>query len=322
MTILEAVACPRCGSARSHVVAEGKDHLYGVPGTFHASECDDCALWFQNPRPRLDDLAGLYPDEYLPHGDAEVLAYTPSAGERGYLRRALGYSHLTGGASFPPWHRWMLGVRLVPRYVEDGSVLEIGAGSGAYLLTLRNLGWHHLHGIELVAAAAARARELGFQVDRGPVENLIGSYADGSFDVVVASMLLEHLTDPFALLETAARKLKPNGQLLFSTIVRSSLDEKLYGSYWAGFDFPRHMVYFTRQDLLAALAPRFRSIEIHHQVAPVDFVRASSWRVRDGRGTMLDRAVIALGNSIPVKLAHLPLAFLRRTSRVSFRCTS
>ena len=300
MIELERVDCPRCGSARSHPVAAGRDYLYDVAGTYQASECDDCRLWFQNPRPPLDRLTELYPDDYMPH----------EAGDAPMQMRSLP----------PPLGGWMAGVQLVPRFVPGGRLLEIGCGSGSRLRALRAAGWKELHGIELVPEAAGRARADGFAVECGRVEEVLARHGDRTFDTVVASMVLEHLADPFGVLREIARVLKPRGELLFSTVVRSSLDARIYGPYWAGFDFPRHLVYFAKSDLRRATAASFDRLASFHQVAPIDFVRSSSWRKRDGRTTLFDRAVLALGTNAAVKLLHLPLALAKLTSRVSFRC--
>lgn len=318
---LETIPCPRCGSLRSHGTVTGRDYLHQIDGTWHAALCDDCGLAFQNPRPPLDAIASLYPDDYLPH-DEHVVSTLP-AGRRDYLRRRLGYTHLerSGARSrlLDPWNRWLTGVRLVPRFVEGGTLLEIGCGSGGRLRELRELGWRDLRGIELVPSAAEKARAAGFHIECGAVEQMIDRIADASLDVIIASMVFEHMTEPFAMFGAAARKLKPGGELLLSTVVRDVYEARLYGSYWAGFDFPRHMVYFTRGDLTAATRDTFTPFEMFHQVAPVDFVRSSSWRIEDGKGGRFDRLMVALGRSTIAKSLHVFLAWCRLTSRVSFR---
>jgi SAM-dependent methyltransferase len=152
------------------------------------------------------------------------------------------------------------------------------------------------------------------------VEDTIERFADRSLDVVISSMVLEHLRDPFAAVRSLAVKLKPKGQFLFSTIVRDSTDAKLYGRYWAGFDFPRHMVFFTRTDIIRMLEPWFDSIILLHQVAPIDFVRGSMWRRDHGEGTLVDSVVLTTGDSLPFRLLNLLFAYVGRTTRVSVSC--
>ncbi len=321
-------SCPRCGGKESVTIARGKDRLCGIPGEYFAAECRGCGLWFQNPRPPLDRLGDLYPDDYLPHVRPEPVVIRPGAAE--YLRLHKGYAELKpdagisdGWASlsiFSPVRKWLAGVALTPDYVPGGKLLEIGCASGARLLYLRRLGWERLYGIELIPAAAAQAREAGFEVVSGQIESNLAAYPDDFFDAVVSSMVFEHLADPFSVVSEAGKKLRPGGEFLFSTIVRDSLDFKLFGDYWGGFDFPRHMVHFSMADVLGMLKEKFEEPEWFYQSAPADFSRPSSWRLAEGKGGLPDRALLALASS---RLGG-PLAFAAAmaglTCRVSFRC--
>lgn len=325
---LANVPCPRCGGRKSFTVARGKDRLYGIPGDFFAAECRGCGLWFQNPRPPLDRLSDLYPGEYTPHIQPEPVELREGAA--GYLRRHMGYTELkpdaeTGfsWASLPvfSWVReWLSGVNLTPNFVPGGKLLDIGCASGAFLLYLRRLGWEHLYGIELMPAAAEQARKAGFEVVSGEIEHNLSAYPDDSFDVIVSSMVLEHLVDPFTVFREIEKKIKPGGQFLFSTAIRGSLDFKLFGDYWGGFDFPRHMIYFSKEDLFGMLRERFEEIECFHQSAPADFTRPASWRLAEGTGGLLDRAALMLASSRAGYPVGFLLAKMGLTCRVSLRC--
>jgi SAM-dependent methyltransferase len=249
-----------------------------------------------------------------------------------YLTEHLGYPPLQASPTegwfdwrslrcFDPVRRWMAGIALLPRFVPDGTLLDIGCGNGSRLASLKTYGWRHLTGIEFVAAAAAEARAKGLAVECGSVESTLESYPDGSLDVVVSSMVLEHLSDPFGVVQRIAAKLKPGGQFLFSTVVRDSLDARIYGKFWGGFDFPRHLVYFRLADLDAMLTGQFDHVEYFYQPAPIDFVRSSTWRRREGEGRTIDDVIIRLmGTPWSAAIPGTLLAWLRRTSRVSFRC--
>lgn len=324
-TGFEEAACPKCGSWKRHVVATGRDYLHGLPGEYSACECHDCGLWFLTPRPTPELLTQLYPSDYAPHAEA-----SPSplgADYTNYLIDELGYTHLAGTARAPrSWrskldrarHRWKAGVNLIPRFVPDGALLEIGAASGGRLAALRELGWMNLHGIELVPAAAERARATGAQIACGSVEDTLERYPDGSFDVVVSSMVIEHLSNPFAVMARIAAKLRPGGQLLFSTVTRDSLDARMFGSYWGGFDFPRHLVFFRDRDIADMIAPYFETTEKCHHGAPQDFLRSAAWRRPEGR--WIDRAMLGIRDGLLQYRIGLVLAWTGLTCRVSYRC--
>jgi SAM-dependent methyltransferase len=328
---LRSVPCPRCGAERSRVVVEGRDYLYGVAGRFRAAECDACGLWFQNPRPLDAELPDLYPTAYEPHSvPAPPVEGTVSAGRARFLRRHFGYHDFTPGATrvrdwraftlFDAVRHWTVGQDLIPRYVVGGRLLELGCGSGARLRLLHGLGWQRVQGVEFVPAAADRARALGFEITCAPVEEALDEFPDECLDVVVSSMLLEHLRNPFDVVSRIATRLKPGGQFLFSTITRDSLDARIYGRFWAGFDFPRHLVYLRTSDIVRMLEHRFEHVEFFYHADPIDFVRGSTWRANDGKATLLDRAVLAMRTSLPARLCLMVLARLGLTCRVSVRC--
>src|SRR5437867_2966397 len=93
--MLVPVPCPRCRSSLSSIVVEGRDYLYGITGDFYASECQGCGLWYQNPRPSDDALVTLYPSHYTPHRSSDGNSPSVTAGRASYLKRKLGYQHLT-----------------------------------------------------------------------------------------------------------------------------------------------------------------------------------------------------------------------------------
>jgi len=139
-------------------------------------------------------------------------------------------------------------------------------------------------------------------------------------DVVIASMVLEHLFDPFHVVRGIARKLKEGGQFLFSTVVCDSLDAWIYQGYFGGFDLPRHMVFFRKRDIFRMLEDEFTGMECFHHNAPIDYVRPSTWRRNDRKGGLFDRFVLSVGDTRAGHYLGLPLAWLNLTCRVSFRC--
>jgi 2-polyprenyl-3-methyl-5-hydroxy-6-metoxy-1,4-benzoquinol methylase len=330
-SIYEIVTCPKCDSA-SVTVLRGQDYLHGIEGEFSVAECVSCGLWFQNPRPTADSVADLYPDDYLPHTEIAISPVEPSrsSGSAQYLRRRMGYAHLAADNAhgfdwksvrlLDPVRRWMNGVALLPDFVPAGRLLEVGCGSGGRLLSLRAAGWTDLQGIELIASAAERARSHGLAIQCGPIEDILDKLPNDYFDVIISSMVLEHLRDPFSVVRAIAGKLKRNGQFLFSTVNRTSLDARVYGKYWAGFDFPRHLVYPRTRDLRELLEGDFKEVQVYHQSEPIDFLRSATWRRNDGKYSIVDSLILRLGSSRFGSAASLLLAWLKLTTRVSVRC--
>lgn len=245
---------------------------------------------------------------------------------QGHMIHGLGYRHLEGsslservaaslGSRLSYRARWQACCDLVPHFRSGGILIEIGCGNGGYLRRLRDLGWRNLQGIELVPRAAAAARSLGFEVREASVEEALKSYPDEHFDVIVSSMVMEHLLNPFETARLIANKLKPGGELLFSTVIRDSLDGYMFGPYGVSYDFPRHMVFFRKNDLDEMLEERFDVIRSCHQSTPIDFQRPARLR-----GAPFDAYISRFFHSAVGLWLVRRLAQFKLMGRVSYRC--
>ncbi len=118
-------------------------------------------------------------------------------------------------------HRWRTAANsaahLRPSLKPGQSLLDIGCGPGTITADLARLVAPGLtvgldasqEIIEQARASATTARNLSFQV--GDAYSL--PFADGSFDVVHAHQVLQHLTDPVAALREWRRVVAPDGVL-------------------------------------------------------------------------------------------------------------
>jgi ubiquinone/menaquinone biosynthesis C-methylase UbiE len=105
-----------------------------------------------------------------------------------------------------------------------GSVLEIGAGTGANLDKYPP----SVTDLVLLEPEAPMARRLADHLQRATVPARIVSapaeaipFPDGTFDVAVSTLVLCTVEDPARALSELKRVLKPGGQLLFLEHVRS-----------------------------------------------------------------------------------------------------
>ncbi len=94
------------------------------------------------------------------------------------------------------------------------SVLEIGSGGGQFLQKLSNKKCERLCGLELNSAAVARAISKGLNVIDSTIEEF-SKENPGSFDVVCALQVLEHISDIHSFLTASLRILKPGAKLIF-----------------------------------------------------------------------------------------------------------
>lgn len=120
-------------------------------------------------------------------------------------------------------HWWYVGrrriitsfVEEICRKVESGRphMLDVGCGTGANLEMLARFG--DVEGVDVSPDALSFCRERGFKnVKQGVIEKL--PFDDGSFDLVTALDVIEHLDDDAAGLSEMRRVLKPGGRILLT----------------------------------------------------------------------------------------------------------
>ena len=182
------------------------------------------------------------------------------------------------------------------------------------------------------SSAAFHAREvLGLEVLVG--ERATGELENDSFDIISLWHVLEHATEPRALLSEAQRVLKKKGKLLLSVPNFSSLEARVGKQNWFHLDVPRHITHFTEDSLYATLdATGWEVIKKTYFTPEYDFfsfiqtaqnmcglemnllyrmVRSGELRTKDAQKTSLIQDILAVV-SFPlfalISLVYVPIA--------------
>ena len=105
---------------------------------------------------------------------------------------------------------------LLPALRPGLSLLDVGCGPGTITVDLvRRVAPGRVAGIdrspEVIAQAAAHAKDQGVTIDLQPADVYELPFADASFDVVHAHQLLQHLAEPVRALIEMRRVLRPGG---------------------------------------------------------------------------------------------------------------
>jgi len=100
--------------------------------------------------------------------------------------------------------------------------------------------------VEISPSADYAKNERKLDVRNIPLEE--NHFPDNSFDVILASHLIEHLNDPKTFLEETYRILKPNGVIFITTPDISGFQSRLFGSRWRSAIFD-HLYLFSRHTL-------------------------------------------------------------------------
>ncbi|KRV48197.1 2-polyprenyl-3-methyl-5-hydroxy-6-metoxy-1,4-benzoquinol methylase [Wenjunlia vitaminophila] len=103
-----------------------------------------------------------------------------------------------------------------PPRSEDAVLLDVACGGGLFGPHLDGRGYR-VFGVDLSVMALREARQHGFDaVAKADISRL--PFASGSVDVATAGQCLEHVPDPFGVVEELCRVLRPGGTLILDTI--------------------------------------------------------------------------------------------------------
>ena len=131
-------------------------------------------------------------------------------------------------------------VQLINKYcLEEKTLLDVGAGTGDFLLKAKNRNWK-VEGVEPNREAKMRAKEKGIDLYSG-----LGTLVDRKYNVITLWHVLEHLHDIESVIPKLKLLLKRDGVLVVAIPNIYSWDAKKYKEKWAAYDVPRHLFHFS-----------------------------------------------------------------------------
>ena len=136
-------------------------------------------------------------------------------------------------------------------------ILDVGCGTGLNAQRLVGMG-HTVVGIDVSTVAIEQFRQKGFE---GFVHDITkdgpdGTLTPGSFDLVFASEVIEHVPDTETFLRNVARIVRPGGLLILSTPNSAFWAYRLMsliGQAPSEFQHPGHVRFFSRRSLVSAI---------------------------------------------------------------------
>ena len=135
---------------------------------------------------------------------------------------------------------WMK-VRLIKGYANGNtSLLDVGAGTGDFLLAARNDGWT-VAGVEPNRDARMRSREKRMELLRN-----MDALPKREYQIITLWHVLEHLPDLENQILKLRWHLEDKGTLIIAVPNYKSYDAQHYKELWAAYDVPRHLWHFSR----------------------------------------------------------------------------
>jgi SAM-dependent methyltransferase len=218
-------ACPICASELIGKLYVAKD--YTVSGeSFEVWRCNSCSGGFTQDVPDASTIGPYYAAEsYVSHTDSN----------KGFINFV--YHKVR---SYALLAKKKLVTTLVNK--SSGTLLDIGAGTGAFVNTMQSGGWQ-VTGLEPDATAAQQALlKYNIHLQRADTIYTLGSH---QFDAITMWHVLEHVHDLHGYFKRFSALLKPEGLLVIAVPNYTSTDAKFYQQNWAALDTPRHLYHFS-----------------------------------------------------------------------------
>ena len=99
---------------------------------------------------------------------------------------------------------------------EESRVMDVGCGAGLTGERLKAIGASEVVGLEINPEACREARPRLDKIIPGDVEKITLPFKDEYFDYIIYADVLEHLIDPWAVLDKHKRLLKAKGIVIAS----------------------------------------------------------------------------------------------------------
>lgn len=226
-------SCPVCQSNEVEYKFDCRDHSITLE-IFAVWECNDCQVRYTLPVPSEEEMGKYYKSEkYISHSDTseglinklyKTVRNITLSEKRRIIQRATG--------------------------ITTGQLLDVGAGTGAFLYEMKQAGWQ-VNGIEPDEGARRRALD-NYHVQLEHTSHLFNLPAE-SFDAITLWHVLEHVQELDKYLAQLKSLLKPGGVLFIAVPNYTSTDSRHYGEFWAAYDVPRHLYHFAPKtmDILA-----------------------------------------------------------------------
>jgi SAM-dependent methyltransferase len=224
----ETRPCPICGSP---AFPAGTKRGRRTRRIFSLRQCGDCGYAFvEDP---WTDYANIYDEDYYRgRGSDPMVDFAFEVSEPGRTIRR---------------YEWA-GIERAVRSLAPGPAkwLDFGSGNGGLVRHLRSLGYAEAYGHD-TGAWSAKAKSEGIPILNAAELEIHA----GTFDVITAIEVLEHLVDPLEALGFLRRLAKP-GALLFATTGNAATAPARLCN-WAYAEPEIHVSYFTPRSLGLAM---------------------------------------------------------------------
>lgn len=175
-------------------------------------------------------------------------------------------------------------IKLIKKYKNQSiNLLDIGAGTGDFVLTCQNYAHWQATGVE--PSSKARTKAAQKQLILHPNTDNLPPH---SYNVITMWHVLEHVPDVQAQIHTISQLLTPDGVVIIAVPNYRSWDAQHYKEYWAAYDVPRHLWHFSKHSITQLFAREgFKLTAIYPMLFDAFYVSMLSEKYKTGKTSLL-----------------------------------
>jgi SAM-dependent methyltransferase len=280
-------ACPACGSPVKKPWLSRE--IAGVK--FNLDKCGACGTGYVNPPPSAASLKSFY--ACCGHGSKSLTSLDQvMASEIEFPNSTVDARRLVTYATE------LLG----PCQSGQPQALDIGSGYGFFSKAALE------QGFQVVAVNPARAENRIFQQLNGfePIPCFFEEVDFGAkkFDLVILSQVLEHLLDPFQVLEKVRNLMKPKGVVAIAVPNVDAILIKILKSRSSFLGLPQHIIHFSRKGLSAILQRSGFDVNLHMYISRIPYYSISNRLNIQGRSRKLVNYILRFSQWAPLGIAN------------------
>ncbi len=280
---------PNCSSSELVFLFKANDYLSGQGGEFYLAKCSKCGLVFQNPRVKQEFIGQYYTQKLGYYNPKQA---TKKQDIKAKIKYFFKKQTLINHFNYPlakksflffclslPFKRW-LKVAGIPQFKTNGLALDIGCSHGEFLEELKNLGWL-VFGIEMDEKVANYAKnERGLEVVNKRIDDF--DFENKKFDVITMRMVLEHLYNPFEILNKIGQQQKPKAELIFSVPYFWGIEFMIFKKYTYALQLPHHTFFFKKSIIKKYLKKLgYYKIKFYHYYGTKEFTSSSQIKYQE-----------------------------------------
>lgn len=228
------ILCSYCNT-ESELYFRSRDYNRKITqAIFNHYRCPRCGLIFISPIP--ENIGEYYPQEYYFIPKSVDFLISNSAHEK--------YK-----------------VEIIQRYVKQGRLLEIGPSQGCFAYLAKKSGFE-VETIEMNDRCSKFLNEVAGIPTVNSSDTCGALKTFKPFDVIAMWHVIEHLPNPWELLEIMSEKLNPGGILILAAPNPDAFQFHVLRRFWPHVDAPRHLMLIPTQSLVTKMASLGMKVEL------------------------------------------------------------